>query len=324
MNRANVKNAFMLYKFEVSKFCKKGIIWGYLIIIILSVVLTAVYMKLYFPKQQENEHWRYSLEVQISGNNQALSNEGLHMPENSRQQMIAENARLQWYLDNDIRPYTEQSASRLIIFISVIFPVVLILTLIAVAKVTVDEFRENTAIGLYTMPMKRWKIFLIKFAVIISSALVVSALILLCSIIVGWSFFGFDNFSTPYLLYKNGQIIVRNVLLQGCTVFLYNSLAVAFCSILAIFIGLIFKDSLISALFGIAFYFLGSLVAIKFVQDYDWVKYLPFLNMNFGYYFDGNFMLPSSMSSEFSAVVLLSYTVPISVVCFFVNKRQSI
>jgi ABC-2 type transport system permease protein len=191
----------------------------------------------------------------------------------------------------------------------------------------VDEYRDKTSIGLYTIPVKRWKILLTKLLVTISSSVIIAVTIFLLSIFVGWLVFGFDDFSTPHLMYSNGRVISTHVLSTGVMMLLCNTLSIGFACVLCILIGLLLKNSLVGAIFGLVIYFFGSLISVLVMgmdKSYEWIKYLPFLNMNFGYYFDNTFRLPSVMSIEFSAVMLVCYTIPIVVACFVINKFQRI
>ena len=196
--------------------------------------------------------------------------------------------------------------------------------MIVASKLIVDDYKDNVPIGLYTIPVKRWKILTAKFLTILTSAIVVALSMLVLSIVFGWLFFGWDSLGVPYLLWTDSGIVSIPIIVAGLFFSLLNIFSLIFCTSLVILLGLVLKNSLISSVVSVSFYFVGTFLSLTIMDKYGWLKWLPFANMDFRYYFDNSFSFPNFMSPMFSFFVLMIYLIPILIFSYVIHSKQDI
>gem|GEM_PF-2212616 len=318
-----IKSFVYLLWTQVKKHFAKKLIILYIIVIFVAVLGSALYLSISPETAPQGDNWAFYLEMVIEQNEADLANPALFMDEMSRQALIAENARLRFFVENDIRPFSDRSASNLLLFINSLFILILVITMVVASRLISDETSKSKSSNLMTLPVKRWKILTAKMIIILMTALIAGLIMFLSSIFVGWAFFGFDSFSTPFVSYMGGELQVMNILLRSLYQLFFNFLALAFCSILVVFLGIILKNGTLASIISIGSYLLGSIVVFSF-YTLSWIRFLPFPNLNFHLYLVDAGMPIADMTPTFSALILIAYKIPMLVATFWVFQKQDI
>ena len=317
-----INRMFHLFLAEIKKQLHKKTVAAYAIILVVGVFICALYLTLNslpidYYAESSNWYERMSAEMilLVGGRLNGFSTLQAH------EIQLGEAFKYSYFLENNIQPYGSHSASYLVVFSNYIFIVVLALTMIFASRVITDEYSKKTMNGLLTIPLARWKILLTKFLVIAVFAFASSLFVFIVSIVLGWMFFGLDFFSVPFLAFQNGELIVMPFLLRELLQVCYNTVAALFCSSIAVLLGIITKNGITSCVTGIGIY-LCSYVFTLFATEVPWLRFTPFLNVDFsGYSLD---IAPIGTSPEFSVLVLFMYMVPLVAASFLIFQKQDI
>lgn len=312
-----------LFQAELKKQIHKKLIILYASVLIIAVIGCVVFLILNYSELDsfaDSSNWYKELKnyvhilIDSLANGGAISSQGFH----DDLQLIVQYVTC---LETHTRPYSTQSASYLVLFSNHIFVIILAFSIIVASRVITDEYSKKTINGLLTIPLSRWKILAVKYAVIFVFALLTSLGMLIISVLIGWICFGWDPFTTPYVALSNGEVIIMPLLLRGLLQVCYNTLAVLFCSSVAVLLGVVTKNGITSCVAGIGIYLLNYVAAL-FISDAAWLRYTPFTNVDFSGYILGTAAVGTS--PEFSALVLLAYMLPIVIAAFVIFQRQDI
>ena len=162
-------------------------------------------------------------------------------------------------------------------------------------------------------PNKRWKILTAKILSVIFYIVVITLIMSILTIIV--SNLAFDGEGTEYIYVKNGEIAVISNIVFMIELYFVKCIPVIIFAILAIMISTITRNTAAAVSFSAAAYIGNGIVMTIFNQviKKDWVKYIPFNNLNlvdkiFTYYRSPMQMTIStsatSTSLQFSLAVL--------------------
>lgn len=228
-----------------------------------------------------------------------------------------------YYLQNGLQPPGNLSASFFIVIASMFFMITFCVVIMVASKMITEEYNKNTVNVLVTLPVKRWKVFTVKYLSILTFAVIACVFTLLMTILIGWIFFGFDTFSVPYVLFRQGSYLVMPAPVLGLVMMLHGMTAIIFCLSLVVFSAVLFKNGIMSCMLGIGIYLIGFYITTSIGDNSAWLAYTPFANMEFSIYIFSEhpayFMTPL-----FSSLILLGYSVPFIAASYLIFNRQDI
>lgn len=291
------------------------------LIIIIGSALFAFQIKSQ-PEQITDTESNIFLQSEIDGINEKLSDPSIGMSNEMRTKYVNTLKIYKYMLLNNIEPQKTHSISNYMLSLNNLFAVVVILSIIVVAKIITDEYKYATLNILVAVPSKRYKILLSK---IITAVIICIGIILvqyITSIVIGGLFFGFNNLFSQIVKCDNGLIQVRIVLIQSLLNNFYNIFTLITCSSITFMLSVVLKNGIISACAGICTYFFGSQIAIA-LKDYSIVKYSLFANMQFQLQADG-VELFKGMTPGFSIIVLSVHSLIFILISFVIFNRRNI
>jgi ABC-2 type transport system permease protein len=308
-----------MINFEFKKYFSKKITFVFSFFIIFSVFISGLILESGLESSPRDEYWRGELNDAILNIDHDLNFNNSQLNENQIESLIAKREIFQYRLDHDIQPYKDKSASNFIIYVNNIFIVIFIFSMIVSTKIITDEYSSGTIKFLLSTGLKRWKYLLSKIIVIFTVPFIFMIIMFITSIIVGWLLFGFDNFSTPYISYNNGNVTNTSVLYHGLIQIMYNSVSIIVGSTVAVFLGVVFKNGHISSLSSVLLAIFGTNIALNFTH-YKWVKYTLFANIDFYKFYN------ESVNTDpfFSLNILGLYCVVLLLVSFLIFSRQEV
>ena len=184
----------------------------------------------------------------------------------------------------------------------------LLMIIIAGSSVS-NEFSQGTIKFLLINPVKRWKILMSKYFMVITMGYLMLALLFLVMIPAAGIFTGFEGFSASYLYVSDGKVQDMSPFLQAAKLYLLNSVNVVVMATMAFALSSLFKSSALAIGAGVFSMMAGStIVEILAMLKQDWARYLIFANTNLGDIYQGNSLFPQH-SLTFAIIVIAVHMV---------------
>lgn len=174
-----------------------------------------------------------------------------------------------------------------------LFIIALMMLVLAGGAVS-QEISSGSIKSLIIAPVKRWKIFTAKVMSLLTVGFIALIVLFLFGILSQGLFFGFS--STPYVYASHGiASAIPNLLYQ------FLSLLVSYIDIIiymafALMLSVLTRNTAVAVGLSIATYFGGSIVMtfMMYLPSYEWLKFIPFANLNLsGRFFPFSAMMQS-------------------------------
>ncbi|MDI3409811.1 ABC transporter permease [Bacillus sonorensis] len=191
------------------------------------------------------------------------------------------------------------------------------------AGIVANEFSWGTVKLLVIRPISRFKILLAKYVTVLLFALALLFILFASAGITGLALFGAGDGSQVHLVYANGSVQEKSLLLHLVSSYLLNSISLLMMSTMAFMISAVFRNSSLAVGISIFLLAVGGTVTNLLAVKFDWVKYILFANTDLTQYFDG-VPLVSGMTLGFSIAVLAVYFIVFQVLAFGVFTKRDI
>ncbi|MCF7619615.1 ABC transporter permease [Bacillus sonorensis] len=191
------------------------------------------------------------------------------------------------------------------------------------AGIVANEFSWGTVKLLVIRPISRFKILLAKYVTVLLFALALLFILFASAGITGLALFGAGDGSQVHLVYANGSVQEKSLLLHLAGSYLLNSISLLMMSTMAFMISAVFRNSSLAVGISIFLLAVGGTVTNLLAVKFDWVKYILFANTDLTEYFDG-VPLVSGMTLGFSIAVLAVYFIVFQVLAFGVFTKRDI
>lgn len=262
-----------------------------------------------------NTIMQQKIELLSMGADQALSEEQLQEKQTLKDEILKEEYRLK----NDIASAPENTGLNnlnkinfwSVLGLSTLMINVISLAIIIIAGASIaNEFSSGTIKFLLINPVKRSKIFLSKYVMILTLSVLLILGFYVVNVLCAGILFGFDSITAPYLYVVNGTIhqmpglsfVLWKYLLGSVNLIVMGTLAFAISSMLrnaALAIGV----SVFALLGGnIIMSILGGML------KFDWARFLIFANVDLNAVIEGNTMF-QGMTVSFSLAVIAVHMV---------------
>jgi len=226
-----------------------------------------------------------------------------------------------YHIENDIKPlnygawsYTLENAG--------LVSIISLFTIIIGAGIISNEYKWGTIKLLLIRPISRSKILLSKFLSVFIFAFVTMIFLLLSSLLAGAIFFGFEGLNPDIVVLKNDGFQHVPILGEVITDYSYKVVNLIMMTTLAFMISTIFKSSSLAVGVGI-FLLMGGNIFVQAFQNYDWVKYILFANIDLKQYVTGNVLI-EGMTLGFSVTVLFIYFVIFTMLTWLVFTKRDV
>lgn len=157
--------------------------------------------------------------------------------------------------------------------------IISVLIIVIAGSLLSSEFSAGTVKFLLINPVKRWKIFVAKYASVISITLVSVFILYLFNTLFAGIFFGFGNFGAPYLSAENGVVQVGSSFGYIAWKYLLGSVGMMCMATFAFAISSLVRNSALSIGLGVFLSFTGStVVSILGLLGIYQAKYILFAN----------------------------------------------
>ena len=223
-------------------------------------------------------------------------------------------------LENNIAPSTySQSYKSIFEILAPMFGVAVIaIIVIVIAGGTISTETSTGTIKFWALtPNKRWKILTAKILSVLFYIIVLTLLISTITIVIANVFF--NDAGEQYIYVKNGEIEVI-----GSNLFVYEQYFVKMIPVIifvlfAIMLSTLTRNSATSISFSLALY-LGNGIAMSIINSFiksEWIKFVPFNNLNIFDKIFTNYTSPInfSMGTSFTSTTSLTFSLAVLGVC---------
>lgn len=223
-------------------------------------------------------------------------------------------------LENNIAPSTySQSYKAIFEILAPMFGVAVIaIIVIVIAGGTISTETSTGSIKFWALtPNKRWKILTAKILSVLFYIIVLTLLISTITIVIANVFF--NDAGEQYIYVKNGEIEVI-----GSNLFVYEQYFVKMIPVIifvlfAIMLSTLTRNSATSISFSLALY-LGNGIVMSIINSFiksEWIKFVPFNNLNIFNKIFTNYTSPInfSMGTSFTDTTSLTFSLGVLGVC---------
>ncbi|MCI8272792.1 MAG: ABC transporter permease subunit [Clostridia bacterium] len=189
-------------------------------------------------------------------------------------------------IENDIAPleFADSTGNYRIMFESIatgfVMAMIGIFAIIIAGGVISTEHSSGTIKFWALTPNKRWKILLSKTLSVMFYIVTLTLIMAILTVICGELFF--EGNGTQYMYVKDGTVTSIGSLLLMIELYFAKSIPVIIFALFAIMISTVTRNTAVAVSFGVATY-IGNGIAMAIINQFikkDWVKFIPFNNLN--------------------------------------------
>lgn len=316
-------NIMPLVRNENMKIYRRPRSWVMLGIVLALMALFIIFDKVNEPKvTDDGQGYKQKLEQRIAGLESQLNSQESPVEGQSRISMENELKKYQYALENE-QDILKNTLWGTVLNSATLISIMTIFTIVIAADMVAGEFGGGTIKLLLFRPVKRWKILLSKYISTLLYAAFGLLLLMLFALLMGGVAYGFDGFSIPFLIVKDGVVSERWMLVQGLIDYGYNSVSLVMMVTLAFMISSAFRSSSMSIGVSIGLLFMGQLV-VSVLQRYDWIKYFLFSNLDLQQYGPGRIPVVEGMTLGFSVGMLFLYFLLFNAVAWLLFVKRDV
>ncbi len=164
----------------------------------------------------------------------------------------------------------------------------MLMTLLSLAIIIIaggiiaNEFSTGTIKFLLINPVKRYKIFLSKYFMIISLSFILILIFYILTVVLSGILFGFGDISNPYLYVQDGAVHEVSGLLYVFWTYLLSGVNLIVMGTLAFAISSLFRNSALAIGLSVFLMLAGNVLVmfLKVALQLDWSRFLIFANLD--------------------------------------------
>lgn len=225
-------------------------------------------------------------------------------------------------LENNIPPSTySQSYKAIFEILAPMFGVAVIaIIVIVIAGGTISTETSTGSIKFWALtPNKRWKILTSKILSVLFYIIVLTLLMSIITIVIANVFFSNAETGEQYIYVENGEIKVIESNLFIIEQYFVKMIPVVVFVLFAIMLSTLTRNSATSISFSLALY-LGNGIAMSIINSFiksEWIKFVPFNNLNIFDKIFTNYTSPInfSMGTSFTSTTSLTFSLAVLGVC---------
>ena len=228
----------------------------------------------------------------------------------------------EYRLENNTPPsvYSENYRTIFEILASMFGVAVIAIIVIVIAGGTISSEVSTGSIKFWALtPNKRWKILTAKILSVLFYIIVITLLIVAITIVISNVFFRDTETGDQYIYVKNGEIKVIESNLFIFEQYFVKIIPVVIFVLFAIMLSTLTRNSATSISFSLALY-LGNGIAMSIINSFiksEWIKFIPFNNLNIFDKIFTNYTSPInfSMGTSFTSTTPLTFSLAVLGVC---------
>jgi len=241
-----------------------------------------------------------------------------------------------WYaVENDIPVNVDNAKTNATS--SMVPSIVGVVSIIIAGAMVAHEFSTGTIRFLLTRPVKRYKILLSKFVVVILVTFVFMLIAFATVITTSGILYSFSDYAIPELIVENGKVIEYDYLSNEFYLMLIYLVPTYLFVILAFTISTVIKSTAAAVGISLGGWFAGYIANVfvidmivyenTFLTKIPWIKYTPIPYLDFSYFVNAEYALRLSKAGftiGTGSLILLAYILVLILLSFIVFIRQDI
>ncbi|KAB2488214.1 ABC transporter permease [Priestia endophytica] len=316
-----MKRHWLLVKNELIKIFNRPKAIIAIFVIILLLISSAIIQKKDYSSS--NKEWRTNIEQQIRSDEKELKDLDANAPDSYYKTLKQDIKLNQYLLEKDQSP-NKQNVWKFIYSNLSILIIVMLFSILTASDLVSLEYSNASIKLLLIRPYKRWKFLLSKYIAINMFSIILIAIYLLVSFLLGLLLFGgISEYNIQNIeISGSGEIIARNVLSYSfISVFLQLIQLIIFITF-SFMISTILRNSIVATFTSILIFFGGSVIA-NLTEKIPLLEYTLFAHLNLTRFLnEGKSLLETSLIN--SLIILLIYWILMLLITFVTFGRRDV
>ncbi len=297
------------------------------IVFICILILTVIASGIYGLKNDQGNLWKSKTEQQISNLKQTISEEEVksNLSDVDKEMLKSDqdNLHLMEYRLNHNMPDNVETPLRFayesngLVFLIVLFMAVFSANLIA------NEYTGGTIRQILIKPIKRWKLFLAKYASAIIVCLLLCIILYSVAVIIGFLFFGHNSMSINDVVLLNGNLVERNMLSFVVLSTLSDVFSIIVTCSITFLMATIVRSGALAIVTTLGVYFAG-LIGGSFISSSQIYRYILTTNLTLSKYLPGEQLPFKGATFAFSLTVCLAYMVTFLIIGTLIFEKRDV
>ncbi len=284
------------------KIYRKGSTKVMILILLTLVVTVGLIFKFGTKDKPITSEWKQELIAENQQYQKQVEQSNSGPEKKYYQKEIAKN---EYRIDHNVKPVSGKNIWNFTNEMTGMTQLIIIFTIIVVSTSISSEFTWGTIKLLLIRPVSRTTILLAKYVSSLIYSIFMILLLFAFSWFIGGILFGFGGADILNLQYVNGHVQEINWVLYEFKQYGLLCVQLIVMVTLAASIASIFRNSSLAIGLSIFLTMAGSII-IQFLSQFEWVKYVLFVNMDLNQYIDG-IPFREDMTMGFSLSVLAVY-----------------
>lgn len=321
---------------QITKLIQNELIKGFFqrkTLVFIFFLLFCVFMCVAFNSSEDGEDWRESTKERIDNLNEEIQEtENILMDESvdemeqefrvSLLEMQIEELEIQEFrLKNNIPEYVI-TPLKFVYKCKALFFLIAIFMAVFSANIIANEYNWGTIRQLFIKPVSRTKLFFIKYISTVIVTILLSAVLLISAIFLGYIFYGKNSTSIYEVIVNNGNIEMENMLISILQTTAINIFVMFVLNAISICMASVLRSNLLAILIALGTWGIGAFVG-EFVKDSILYQYFLTPNLALSGYLPGGMIPYSGGTIGKSIIICLIYMVVMLMVGrYFFAKRD--
>ncbi|SFX56945.1 ABC-2 type transport system permease protein [Thermoactinomyces sp. DSM 45891] len=284
--------------------------------IMMGLLVVAVLLTTFIGGYKQPADGQADLQKGIEKNTAILNDK--EADEDAKEMAQKEIAKSEYLLANHIKPYTIHTyldnGQGMIVFFGAFFGIII------AANSVASEFSTGTIKLLLIRPIHRFKILLSKYVSALFSTASLLLLGILLFLVVGGLLLGFEGITASHAVMQGDHLVKETFLYTWSKSFLLSLILPFFVITFTFMISTVFRNNGLAIGLSMAAYFGGN-IATLFMLKYKWVKFTPFIHMD---YLSSGDALIKGMTTSSSSIVLGAYFLLFLAIAMITFKKRDI
>ena len=257
-------------------------------------------------KNEDDEYWKTATLAQIRNSQESIRtgvdtnnyNKALTV---ERKQELEESILMDIYrLEHNIPTVTYTQNFRTIYeYLAPAFVIAVIaITAIVMAGGAISTEISSGSIKFWALtPNKRWKILTAKILSILFYIITITLIMAVLTVVLGNIFF--DTQAERYIFVKDGNVVELGNTVYMISLYFAKLIPVVIFALLALMLSVLTRNTAVAVSFGVATY-IGNPIAMAIINQFitkDWIRFVPFNNLNISDKIFPNAINPISFST---------------------------
>lgn len=198
-----------------------------------------------------------------------------------------------------------------------------------------SEYQKHTIRPMLLLPYRRFRILLSKYIATGIAGALLYGLVFILGLLSGLILHGVEGMNSQVVLYFGGNLVTMNMSLYSLLIILLKAVEILFYAAVTVFLAVCTKNVAATCIVGGALGVFGVPILSFMAGYYPFIRYLPFLNVNFRRYLDFGTTMPvleqffqndvvAGITPVYSAIIVLLTIAAAFFISLWTFERQEL